>query len=43
MTNFTMLKNVSSMKYALKSVSGPMGMGLAQEVHPDGWMGQEKV
>ena len=42
MTNFDMPNNVSSMKYALKSVPGPadvgvpMGMGMDQELHSDG-------
>ena len=33
MTNFTMLKNVSSMKYALKSVSG---LAEVRVLHEDG-------
>ena len=48
-TNFTMPNNMSSMKYALKSVPGiadigvPMEMGMAPELHPDGWRGLETV
>ena len=34
MTNFTMLNNVSSMKYALISVSGLADVGVP---HGDGW------
>ena len=47
MTYSTM--HVSSMKYAknqskaLLKLGSFMGMGMAPEVHPDGWMGQEKV
>ena len=49
MTNITMLKNVSSMKYALKTVSGLTDVGVLHgdgdgpRNPPDGWMGQEKV
>ena len=47
MTNFTMLYNFSSMRYAVESVPGladvgdPHGDGL--ELHPDVWRGLEKV
>ena len=48
MTNLTMPNNFSSMKHAEKSVPGladggvPMGMGMAPELHPDGWRGSGK-
>ena len=45
MTNFYMPDNVSSMKYALKSVSGlaDVGDGDGPRSPPDGCMVQEKV
>ena len=48
MTNFNMPNNVSSMKYALKSVPGladvgvPHGDGDGAELHPDVWGGSGK-
>ena len=46
MTNFDMPNNVSSMKYALKSVPGPadvgVPMGMVPELPPDVWRGSGK-
>ena len=42
-SNLTIPKNISFIKYALKSVPGladvgsPMGMGMVPELHPDVW------
>ena len=49
MTNLTMPNNLSFMKYPLKSVPGLAYVrvlhreGLAPELRPDVWRGQEKV
>ena len=48
MTNLTMPNNFSVMKYAenqslaLHMLGSPMGMGMAPELHPDGWRGSGK-
>ena len=48
MTNLTMPNNISSVKYALKSVPGladvgvPHGIGKAPDLHPDVWWGSGK-
>ena len=46
---FTNANNISSIKYALKSVpgladvGGPVGMGMVPELHPDVWGVQKKI
>ena len=46
-SDYTILNKIFFMKYALKSVLALVmlecPMGLAPELHPDAWRGQEKV